>query len=249
MTKIVQLKKDLAKVANKRQAAFYQRFFKTGPGEYGEGDKFIGVTVPHQRQVAWQYQDLALGELQKLLNSPIHEHRQTGLLILVNQYQKSSKSKVQKSRLREIFEFYLRNTKKINNWNLVDCSAPYIVGEYLWQTAFRRGTSPKEGKNLILPKLAKSKNLWERRMAMIATFAFIKQGDFKNTLAIAKILMKDNHDLIHKAVGWLLREVGKRDQRLEEKFLNRYYKVMPRTMLRYAIEKFPAAKRKLYLTK
>ncbi len=226
-----QLKKELQKLANPEKAKNLQWFFKTGKGEYGEGDLFLGITVPEQRKIAKRYQDLSLKEIRKLLSSRYHEHRLTSLLILVIKYTKSDESGK-----KEIADFYLNNTKHINNWDLVDLSADIILGNYLLE---------KDRK--ILYKLAKSENLWERRIAIMATFNLIKNNKFKDTLKISKILLKDKHDLIHKAVGWMLREIGKRDMATEEVFLKIYYKEMPRTMLRYAIEKFNQEKRRTYL--
>ncbi len=228
-----QLKKDLEKARKYKKVKGLSRFFKTGKGEYGEGDLFLGVSVPNQRKTAKKHSNLPLKDLQKLLSSKIHEYRQTALFILINKYKK-----INDAGKKKIFDFYLKNSKNINNWDLVDCSAYHILGNYLL----------KKDK-LILYKLAESKNLWEKRMAIIATFELIKNGQFQDTLKIAKILLSDSHDLIHKAVGWMLREVGKRNQKKEEQFLKKYYKVMPRTMLRYAIEKFNEKKRKYYLTK
>jgi 3-methyladenine DNA glycosylase AlkD len=225
------IKKEMEKLKNPKQAEVLQRFFKTGKGQYGYGDIFLGIKVPVQRKVAQKYLELELKHLQKLLNSKIHEHRLTALFILVDLYKKAKNKK-------EIFDFYLQNTKGINNWDLVDLSAPQIVGDYLLD-------KPRK----VLYKLAKSKHLWEKRIAILATHAFIKKGEFEDTLKIAEILLKDKHDLIHKAVGWMLREVGKRSQKTEEKFLNKFYKEMPRTMLRYAIERFSEEKRKYYMKK
>lgn len=222
---------ELEKLKNPQKAKILQRFFKTGKGEYGEGDIFLGITVPQQRQIAKKHIHFSFGDLQKLLDGRIHEYRLVALLILVSQYQKADESKKEK-----IFHFYLRNTKNINNWDLVDLSAPNIIGDFLLD---------KDRK--ILYQLAKSKNLWERRIAILATYAFIHQSQFADTLKIAEILLDDNHDLIHKAVGWMLREVGKRNLQTEEKFLKKYYQIMPRTMLRYATEKFGEKKRQKYL--
>lgn len=187
------------------------------------------------RQIAKKYKDVELEIVQNLLNSPIHEYRQIGVLILVYKYPKTdNKTRAQ------IFRIYLKNYDRINNWDLVDISAPHVVGAYLVDKLSRRK---------ILYTFAKSKHLWKKRIAIISTFAFIRNGDFKDALAIAKILLHDTHDLIHKAVGWTLREIGNKNRKEEEKFLMEYYKGMPRTMLRYAIEKFPEKKRKWYLTK
>lgn len=230
------LKKDLRKLADPEKAKNYARFFKTGQGEYGEGDKFLGVVVPQQRKVAVKYRGLELKDLQGLLSSNIHEYRLIALFVLVSQYKKAKKNENDK---KKIVDFYLKNTKNINNWDLVDSSVHYILGDYLLDKLDRK----------ILYKLAKSKNLWERRIAIISTFAFIRAGQFIDTLKIAKILLNDKHDLIHKAVGWMLREVGNRNLKIEEEFLQKHYKQMPRTMLRYAIEKFVAEKRQSYLEK
>ena len=230
---LTQLKKELKKISSPRQAKILQRFFKTGKGEYGEGDIFLGIKVPEQRKVADKFQELSLKDIEKLLNSKIHEYRMSALFILIKQYEKADEEYK-----KEIFNFYLKNTKNINNWDLVDLSAPKIVGDYLLN-------KPRK----ILYKLARSSNLWERRIVIISTWIFIKNNEFDDTLKIAKILLNDKHDLIHKAVGWMLREVGKRDQKIEEEFLKKYYLKMPRTMLRYAIERFNEKKRKFYLGK
>lgn len=224
-------KKELNKLADSKQAAVLQRFFKTGKGEYGEGDIFLGIKVPVQRLVAKKYQNLPLAGLQQLLNSKIHEYRLSALFILVAKYQKGDE-KIK----RLIYNFYLKNSRNINNWDLVDLSAPNIAGDYLLN-------KPRN----ILYKLAKSKNIWEKRIAILSTFTFIRNNQFDDTLKISEILLNDKHDLIHKAVGWMLRELGKRNQKFEEEFLIKHYKKMPRTMLRYAIEKFPDNKRKYYL--
>lgn len=226
------LKKELNNFADKKQAEILQRFFKTGKGEYGEGDIFLGIKVPLQRQIAKKYSDLKLKELQVLLNSKVHEHRLTALLILVNKYSKADQKNKQ-----SIFNFYLKNCKNINNWDLVDLTAPKIAGDYLWDR-------PRN----MLYKLAKSDNIWERRIAIISTFVFLRNNDFKDTLKISEILLNDSHDLIHKAVGWMLREAGKRDVKVLENFLNKHYKAMPRVMLRYAIERLGENKRKFYLS-
>ncbi len=229
---LTELKKELKEVADKEQAVNLQRFFKTGKGEYGEGDIFYGIKVPVQRTIAKKHRDISLPELQELLNSPVHEERLVSLFILVDQYTKGdNKTK------ENIYAFYLKNTKKINNWDLVDLSAPKIVGAHLLN-------NDKE----ILFKLAKSSNLWEKRISILSTMFFIKNLQFETTFSLAEILLNDKHDLIHKAVGWMLREVGNKNINEEEKFLKKHYKKMPRTMLRYAIEKFPEVKRKAYLT-
>lgn len=228
-----QIKKDINKLKNPEKAKILSRFFKTGKGEYGEGDVFFGLTALQQRQIAKNYFDMDLADIEKLLSSRIHEHRWTALVILVGKYKKANTLNKKK-----IFDFYLKNTKNINNWDLVDISAHHILGNYL---------NDKGGS--VLYKLAKSNNLWERRMSIIATYYFIRNNEFGDTLKISEILLNDKHDLIHKAVGWMLREVGKRDQETEERFLKKHSERMPRTMLRYAIEKFNGNKRKYYLSK
>jgi 3-methyladenine DNA glycosylase AlkD len=228
------LRLDLKNLANPERARLSQRYFKTGKGQYAEGDVFIGLSNPQVRAIAKRYYSiLSLRDIQELLNSKIHEHRFTALIILVQLYKKAKKDKHKQA---EIFEFYLKNTKNINNWDLVDISAPNIVGDY----SLRDGTH-------VIRFLVKSNNLWEKRIAVLATFAFIKERNFGESLFIADTLMNDEHDLIHKAVGWMLREVGNRNTLVLELFLSTRYKKMPRTMLRYAIEKFPEEKRKKYL--
>jgi 3-methyladenine DNA glycosylase AlkD len=224
---------ELKSLANTEQARNLQRFFKTGKGDYGEGDIFLGIKMPVQRSVAKKYSSLSLAELQILLNSKIHEHRMTALIILLDKYKKAKKDVFNK---RKIYEFYMKNTSNINNWDLVDISCPRIVGDFL----SREGTE-------TLRMLAKSDNLWEKRIAVVSTFALIKKRNLGESLAIADMLLKDEHDLIHKAVGWMLREVGKKNREVLEIFLKPRYNEMPRTMLRYAIEKFPEEKRKKYL--
>ncbi len=225
---------ELRAKSDPERAKLLQRYFKTGKGEYAEGDVFLGITVPEQRKIAkkhWEKTDL--NEIQELLSSKVHEYRFLALLILCEKYKKLKKDK---QKQHEIFEFYLKNTKNINNWDLVDLSAPSIVGDF----------SIRDGPHVIR-FLAKSNNLWEKRIAILATFAFIKKRDFGESLFIADTLMNDENDLIHKAVGWMLREVGKKNSEVLELFLSTRYKKMPRTMLRYAIEKFPEEKRKKYL--
>lgn len=230
---VSKIKQELKKFANPQKAKNLMWFFKTGKGEYGEGDVFLGLSMGDVRKVAKKYQEASLSDVQKLLNSKIHEHRMTALIILTLKFPKASENEQ-----KEIFDLYLKNTKRINNWDLVDVSTPRVVGAYLLD---------KPAKRKILYKLARSKNLWERRIAIMATFTFIRNGEFEDALKISKILLNDEHDLIHKAVGWMLREIGKLDQRQEEKFLKKYASKMPRTMLRYAIEKFPERKRKSHL--
>lgn len=227
-----QVRKELRKYSSREKAKILQRFFKTGPGEYGEGDIFIGVVVPNIRKICKKYQELSFKEIIKLLKSAIHEERLLALLILVLQYEKGDE-KAKKS----IYDIYMKNTKYINNWDLIDLSAHHIVGPYLLQKS-------KEP----LVKFARSRSLWERRIAIISTFEYIRDGSFDTALQIARLLVEDTEDLIRKAVGWMLREMGKRDVKVEEKFLKKHYKKMPRTMLRYAIERFPEQKRKAYLT-
>ena len=228
---IRQIRAAIREHADETQAKNLQWFFKTGPGEYGEGDKFLGLKVPVIRKIANANTDLTFSELQKLLDSKYHEDRLAALLILVKIFPKSGDEEKEK-----IFNFYLKNTANINNWDLVDLSAPKITGEYLL-------TRNKD----IIFGLAASDNLWERRIAVLTTFRFIKENQYNTSLDICLKLLNDPHDLIHKAVGWMLREIGKRDLKAEEDFLKIHYKQMPRTMLRYAIEKFPEKKRLAYL--
>ena len=230
---VKKLKAELLKIANQEKAKILSKFFKTGKGEYADGDKFLGITVPVQRKIARKYLNLSLSDIKKLLSSEYHEHRFTGLIILCSLYQKSKHDEK-----KRIYDFYLKNLKHVNNWDLVDISAPAIIGDYLL-----------DKERSILYKLASSESLWVRRIAILSTFAFIKKNQFHDTLHIAGILIKDKNDLIHKAVGWMLREVGKRDKETEEQFLKEHYQKMPRTMLRYAIEKFNENERKEYLNK
>ncbi|MCK5096234.1 MAG: DNA alkylation repair protein [Candidatus Pacebacteria bacterium] len=230
---IASIKKDLHAYIRPNKIAIYQNFFKTGKGQYGEGDIFLGISVPNTRSVAKKYKNTPYEIVEKLLSSKYHEERLLGVLLLV---QKTLGTK--EKGFKKIVTFYLKNRKGINNWDLVDLSADKIVGKYLYEYQ-----QPKD----VLYKYARSKDLWEKRIAILSTFWFIKNNSFEDTLKISEILLRDDHDLIHKAVGWMLREVGKRDQNKEEEFLKRHYKTMPRTMLRYAIEKFPETKRKAYL--
>jgi 3-methyladenine DNA glycosylase AlkD len=219
--------------ASPARVAGVTRYFKCGPGEYGEGDTFIGVTVPTQRTVARRFRDLSLGETDTLLTSSIHEERNTALFILVDQFTGGD----ERTRGR-IFRLYMRRLRFVNNWDLVDTSAAAIVGGWLEDKP--RG---------LLDRLARSKQLWSRRVAMIATFHYIHRGDHRDAVRIAAILVNDSHDLIHKAVGWMLREVDKRASPAAlTTFLNRHAATMPRTMLRYAIERLPEAKRKRWMT-
>jgi 3-methyladenine DNA glycosylase AlkD len=235
MTKLQQLRKELRAAANTNQAILLQKFFKTAPGEYGAGDRFLGVTVVEQRRIARGFRALSLADCMRLLDSPWHEERLTALIIMSEQFKKSDQQE-----RRSLFNLYHRKMKRINNWDLVDLSAGRIYGE--WFRLNNHDPLP------TLRRLSGSKNLWYRRIAIIATSTFIVHNQFTATLDIAARLLHDKHDLIHKAVGWMLREIGKRDQQLEEEFLRRHCKEMPRTMLRYAIEKFPEQKRKKYLS-
>lgn len=235
MTKLTDLRKDLRKLERPKSAKVLCRYFKTGPGDYGEGDEFLGLKTDETRSVAKKYLDLSLADLKELLASKIHEERSVAVMILTRQFDKADL--VEKKRLHQ---FYLENLGGINNWDLVDGTAPALIGEYLDLTH-----SPKD----ILYRFAKSKNLWERRIAILATLHFIGKGEFTDTLKIAEMLLGDEEDLMHKAVGWMLREVGKRDLPTLENFLKKHATKMPRTALRYAIEKFPETKRKMYLSK
>ena len=231
--KAANVRKELKSMADPDKAVILQRFFKTGLGQYGEGDIFIGVTVPQSRKIAKKFSQLQLVEVKTLLYSRIHEERLVALLILVWRYSSALDNREEKE---EIVKFYLDNIKQVNNWDLVDLSAPNILGAHLIDNRDRR----------LLYRLAKSENVWERRVAILATYHFIRNGDFSYTLKIAEMLLQDRHDLIHKAVGWMLREVGKRDVTAQEAFLEKYWSVMPRTMLRYAIERLPENKRLHY---
>lgn len=225
------LKHELIAIADPDKAKVLSRFFKTGRGEYGEGDCFLGVTVPEQRRIAKKYQGLSVSDIKKLLSSAAHEHRLIALLILIIQYRKESHDGK-----KRLCDFYLNNRAQINNWDLVDLSAHHILGDYLL-----------DKDRAVLYQLAASDNVWERRLAIISTFAFIRKNQFEDTFNIASLLLRDTHDLIHKAAGWMLREIGKKNQAAEEEFLLKYFKEMPRTMLRYAIERFEDKKRKFYL--
>ena len=229
--KLEDIQKRLNKLGDKRHAAVSRRFFKTGPGEYGEGDVFIGIRVPVLRKIAAEYSDLPLEETVSLLRSSIHEERLLALLLLVRAF-----SKGDEATKKSIYVIYLEHTGFVNNWDLVDTSAQHIVGAYLMD-------KDKE----VLYRLAKSNNMWERRISIMSTFYFIQHHQFSETLKISKMLLFDRQDLIHKATGWMLREIGKRDLTTEEDFLKKHYKNMPRTMLRYAVEKFPEQKRQRYL--
>ena len=228
---IKNIREEFKKLSNQEHAARLQKYFKTGKGEYGEGDKFLGLRVPVIRKIAKKYSTISISEASEFLKSQFHEERLFALFILIDLFRRADEKDKKK-----IYDLYLKNTNYINNWDLVDASAGRVVGAYL----FTRDKKP-------IYVLAKSKNLWERRIGIMSTSYFIGHNEFADTLKIAEILLNDEEDLIHKAVGWMLREIGKRDFGLEEDFLKRHYEGMPRTMLRYAIEKFPEEKRKSYL--
>lgn len=230
---VEQIRRELHSAASAKRAPDLQWFFKTGKGEYGEGDVFLGVTVPLIRKVAGRHKGAGIPAARILLRSRIHEERLLALLLLIREFQHGD----QKTR-SAIFQLYLKNTRHINNWDLVDLSAPSIVGGFL-----------ESGDRSILDTLARSASLWERRISILATLHFIRMKDFEDTLRIARLLLHDDHDLIHKAVGWMLREIGEKDRAAEERFLRQHFATMPRTMLRYAIEKFSEAQRKRYLTR
>jgi len=225
------LRRELRAEADADDAVHLQRFFKTGPGQYGEGDRFLGVRVPVLRRLAREYRTLPADDAVVLLQSRWHEERLLGLLLLIGIYQRGQGAEKQ-----AVYDAYLAHTRHINNWDLVDASAEHIVGPHV---------SP--GQLDVLERLAHSPDLWERRIAMLATFHWIKQGQFAPALRIAALLLADRHDLIHKAVGWMLREIGKRDRAVEKAFLREHCRVMPRTALRYAIEHFPERERRRYL--
>lgn len=226
------LRKELKSFANNDRRKVSQRYFKTGPGEYGEGDVFLGVAVPDVRRVAKKFKEMESGEVEKLLQSRIHEERQAALAILIHQFEKGNAEKQM-----EVYELYIRNRGGVNNWDLVDMSAPKIVGAYLW----KRSRSP-------LREMIKSENIWDRRIAIMATLYFIVHGEAKETFLLVKKVFGDKEDLIHKAAGWMLREAGSRvSLRQEKEFLDKYVHVMPRVMLRYAIEKMTPAERQRYL--
>lgn len=231
-SKIKQIMSRLRELSDSNISAHSLRFFKTGKGEYGEGDRFLGIRVPTIRQCVREYRAISLEETIELLKSPFHEARLLALLILVAKYASAN----MKAEQEAVYRAYLGNTEFINNWDLVDCSAEHVVGAHL----FLRNRKP-------IYRLVRSKSLWERRIGIISTFHFVKRKDFSDTLECSRLLLHDKEDLIHKAAGWMLREVGKRDHNAEEKFLERHYKQMPRTMLRYAIERFPEKERLAYL--
>ncbi|NCO11477.1 DNA alkylation repair protein [Candidatus Pacearchaeota archaeon CG_4_9_14_0_2_um_filter_39_13] len=222
------LASEIRKKANKEKAAIYQRFFKTGKGEYGEGDKFLGLSVPDSREIAKRFVDLGLNEIKKYLESEWHEDRLIALLILVEKYKAKKDS--------GIVDFYLENLKYVNNWDLVDLTADKILGDYLID---------KDRKKIY--SLVKSQDLWEKRVAIVSCYRFIRNNDFSDALNIYKSALSDKRDLIHKAVGWMLREVGKRNEKILKDFLRDNYSELPRTTLRYAIERFPEDERKAWL--
>ena len=225
-------REEIRALANKEIAQHSLRFFKTDKGEYGHGDLFLGVRAPKIRLIAKKHIDISITDMKTLIQSKYHEERFLGLIILVNKY---AKTKDKKNR-NQLYKIYVSSFKYINNWNLVDVTCPHVTGKHLI-----------DKDRTILYKWAKSEDLWTKRIAMVSTFSFIRKNDLEDTFKIAEILLHDEHDLIHKAVGWMLREAGKRDIKKEETFLKKYYKTMPRTMLRYSIEKFPETKRQKYL--
>lgn len=233
MSELDNLKKDLRSFLEPGRTKILLRFFKTGPGEYGEGDQFLGLKTDEARNVAKKYSSLSFSDLSKLLASKVHEERVVAVAILNQRFQKADLKEKKK-----IYDFYFENIAGINNWDLVDISAPTIVGRYLYESGDSRE---------ILYQMAKSDNLWKRRIGMMACFYFIREKDFADALKIAEILVQDKEDLIQKAVGWMLREIGNREIDAEENFLMRFYKQMPRTILRYSIEKFPEGKKQRYL--
>lgn len=228
---VLEIQGRLREIGEPDRAAQHQRFFKTGKGEYGEGDKFIGVRVPLIRKLVREFRGLSLEEIKSLLFSTWHEERLFALLMMDDSFKRGDENHKE-----DIYNLFMNSTSQINNWDLVDSSAPYIAGAWL----FDRNRAP-------LFQFAESFDLWERRISIISTQYFIRQHDFADTLRISEILLEDREDLIHKAVGWMLREIGNRDMKTEEKFLEKHYGVMPRTMLRYSIEKFPEEQRQMYL--
>jgi 3-methyladenine DNA glycosylase AlkD len=223
--------RQLQRNADPRRATSSQRFFRTAPGEYGAGDRFLGLTVPRLRELAREYRDLELSEIENLLESPWHEARLLAVVLLADRYPKADAPTQER-----IYRLYIRRTDRINNWDLVDASAPAVVGAHL----LRRSRAP-------LRRLSRSRNLWERRISVVATQYFINRGEFDDTLRLAELLMDDEHDLIHKAVGWMLREVGKRDEAVLLSFLERHAGAMPRTALRYSVERLSPLRRKRYM--
>ncbi len=231
MTILQDLKSELQSLADKERASHSQRYFKTGKGEYGEGDIFLGIRVPVIRKLAKKFHLLPLNNIQSLLKSKFHEQRLLALIMLVNLFKKADGETQQ-----EIYSFYIANTQYINNWDLVDTTTPHIVGAYLY-----------DKDRSLLYEFVNSDNLWKRRIAVLACFYFIQNNDFNDAITIAETLLEDTEELIHKAVGWMLREIGKKDPTTEQDFLEKHAYRMPRTMLRYALEKFPIPKRKIYM--
>ncbi|MDR1091949.1 MAG: DNA alkylation repair protein [Prevotella sp.] len=227
------IQEELEALSTPEKKDFLPYFFKTGEGQYGEGDKFLGVVVPDSRKIAKKYKDIPFREVKALLDSEYHECRLCALLILVERFKKAGEQD-----RKDIYEFYLSHTHRINNWDLVDLSSQYIVGEYLL-----------DKDRSVLYTLADSELLWDQRIAVLATFPFIRNNDFKDLLALSEKLLHHKHDLMHKAVGWLLREAGKKDKTVLTGFLDRYYKEMPRTTLRYSIEKLTPEERAHYMKK
>ncbi len=223
---------EIQALANKEIAKHSLRFFKTSKGEYGYGDVFLGVRTPQIRLIAKKYIDISTADMKTIIKSKYHEERLLGLIILVNKYSKAKDEKVR----NQLYKIYVSSFKYVNNWDLVDVTCPHVIGKHLMN---------KE--RSILYSWAKSNDLWTKRIAIVSTHWFIRKNDLDDTFKIAEILLNDEHDLIHKAVGWMLREAGKRDLEKEEIFLKKHYKNMPRTMLRYSIEKFPEPKRQKYL--
>jgi len=228
----MKVSEEIRKLASKKIAKHSLRFFKTGKGEYGYGDIFLGVRAPEIRLIAKKHIDISISDMKNLIKSKYHEERFLGLIILVNKYSKSKENEIK----NKLYKIYVSSFKYINSWDLVDVTCPHVTGKHLI-----------DKDRSILYKWAKSDDLWTKRIAIVSTFSFIRQNDLEDTFKIAEILLNDNHDLIHKAVGWMLREAGKRDLEKEEIFLKKHYNTMPRTMLRYAIERFPEAKRQGYL--
>ncbi len=233
MARINDVLATIEKLSDVKKALILQKFFKTGKGEYAEGDIFLGIPVPVQRKVAKEYVDLSLFEIEKLLQSSIHEHRLVALLILVSQYERGDFEQK-----RHLFSFYLEHTSSINNWDLVDLTAPKIVGDFLLHQTRE-----------VLYQMVRSRRLWDRRIAVLATFTFIREHQFEDSFWLCEGLLADSHDLIHKACGWMLREIGKRDEKVLELFLKKHARVMPRIMLRYAIERMSEKKRKEWFGK
>jgi len=239
---LTKLKKDAKAYSNPKRKETNEWFFKTGKGQYGEGDKFIGISMPDVRIIAKKYLNLSIKDVEKLLHSKIHEHRMIALVIWTYQFEKAASPDVPSdkgNKTREkIYKTYLKNTKHINNWDLVDVTTPRIVGRWLMD----------KDRN-ILYKLAKSRNLWEKRISVLGTFPFIANNDFKDSIKICEMHLKDTHDLMHKACGWMLREIGKKDEKTLTNFLDKYSKVMPRTMLRYSLERLSKKQRENYMKK